>query len=115
MKIISDFIFKKLSKKCKPEDSNIECIGLKGKFAGFEMDFYAWKNKGYNLEVNDFGYYENGIWVTCEPTLAQKGFMQILLSNELQRLESIENKKLIAESQQIQFEKDCYQYMEVGF
>jgi len=41
--------------------------------------------------------------------------MQILLSNELQRLESIENKKLIAESQQIQFEKDCYQYMEVGF
>lgn len=115
MKTISDIIFKKLAKNAIPEDSSLECVALKAKFLDYVIDFYAWKNKGYQLEINDFGYYENQIWINCTPSLKQIGFMQMLLSNELQRLESIENKKLIAEAQQIQFESDCYKYGEVGF
>ena len=113
--MISEFIFKKLITNSYSEDSSIECVSIKSKFAGFEISFYAWKDNGYKLVVEDFGYSKNGEWVQLQPTINQLTVMNDSLVSELHRLQHLESEKYKEGVIQMQFEEDCFKYKEIGF
>ena len=87
--VITDFVFSKLIENITPDDSSLECPALKGVFASFEIDFFAWDNDNYNLQIGDFGYHDNGVWIQLTPTRKQLQDMQLQIAKEVSRLEKI--------------------------
>lgn len=84
------------------EEIDAECISFKSKYSGHELSFYAWKNEAYKLQVEDFGFFERGVWIQVEPTVHQIEMMEDAISKEIERLRNIEFEEMLENQRSIE-------------
>lgn len=92
--------------KSTDTDSNIECVYFKSKYNFHEASFYAWKDTGYKLQVEDFGFFEKGVWHQVEPTVHQIESMEDAIAKELERLRDIEFEEMLENQRNLEDRED---------
>jgi len=76
---------------------DLDQVGFSASTVHFNVDFYGNKKNNYDLEINQFGYGEQGNFTHVEPTTRQREMMQkmiIDMANEVQSIIDEENKPI---------------------
>lgn len=99
--------------KCDTGD-DVETIGMMAQNFGYVISFYGTVQSNYDLIVEEFGCFQNGDWVECEPTEEQMDKMKLVLAKEIQRINTLIEEDALEEARALQEEADEMRYGHPG-
>lgn len=104
-------IFFELMHNLKCETGNdLDCIGFRVKYKGYEVSFHGELENNYDVVVDDFGKMVSGKWVGVNPRAYQLGLMNIKLHRKHSEIMLLNREKLQQESDSIEREMEIERY-----
>lgn len=112
---IRQSVFKAVMKFCKCDTGDDhETIGLIAQNFGYVVSFYGTVESNYEMIVEEFGHFNKGGWIECEPTEEQILEMKRLLAKEILRINTLIEDEALQEAFAIEEERTINQYGHPG-